>query len=46
MAIYKVGSPDGKVHRFEGPDGLSQDQVLDEAYFFFILMNLLQEIIP
>ena len=34
MAIYKVGSPDGKVHRFEGPDGLSQDQVLDEASSF------------
>jgi hypothetical protein len=45
MAIYKVGSPDGKVHRFEGPDGLSQDQVLDEASSF-LFMNLLQEIIP
>ena len=27
MAIYKVATPDGTVHRFEGPDGLSPDRV-------------------
>jgi rRNA maturation endonuclease Nob1 len=33
MPIYKVGTPDGKVHKFEGPEGLSQDQVLEQANF-------------
>lgn len=28
MAIYKVQGPDGRVHRFEGPDGASQDEVM------------------
>lgn len=33
MPIYKVGTPDGKVHRFEGPEGLTQDQVLEQANY-------------
>lgn len=28
MAIYKVQGPDGRVHRFEGPDGASPDEVM------------------
>jgi len=31
MAIYDVASPDGKIHSFEGPDGLSQDEVIRTA---------------
>ena len=31
MAIYDVASPDGKIHSFEGPDGLSQDEVIRSA---------------
>jgi len=31
MAIYKVQGPDGKIHKFEGPDGASPDEVIAAA---------------
>ncbi len=31
MAIYKVQGPDGAIHRFEGPDDASEDDVLAAA---------------
>lgn len=28
MATYKVAGPDGKIHKFQGPDGASEQQVI------------------
>ena len=32
MTVYKVGTPDGKTYKFEGPEGLSEQQVLDFGF--------------